>query len=129
MVCLNNGCWIESSYAIPDEWVQWKYNSEKHELVNIHGPSETEPLGWLSVLYNAEDISSFFASLRCGKSEDTKYIPTDSLLISLFALQNGFMQKGTLTIILADASEKTIDCASLFTPVDTVHEIDLTEVD
>lgn len=114
MVCLNNGCWIESSYNIPDNWIEWKYKSDTHELVNIRGPRETEPLGWLSVFHNEIDISSFFVSLRCGKSEDTKYAPTDSMLISLFALQNGFMPKGTLSIVLADASEKTIDCGLLF---------------
>ena len=132
MVCLNNGCWIEASYNIPDDWIQWKYLADTHELVNIHGPRETEPLGWLSVFYNAEDISSFFASLRCGKSEDTKYFPTDSMLISLFALQNGFMPKGSLSIILADASEKILDCGSLFTvpvpdPATTTTQVTFSE--
>jgi hypothetical protein len=115
MVCLTNGCWVESSHNIPDDWIEWKYNSEKHELIHIRGPSETTSLGWLSVFHNTEDISSFFVSLRHGKSEDTKYIPTDTMLISLFALQNGWMPRGTLTIVLEDASEKFINVHSLFT--------------
>jgi len=114
MVCLKNGCWLETSYSIPESWVEWKYSSENHELLHMNGPRETEHLGWLSVLNETNDMSSFFSSLRCGKSEDTHYIPTDSMLLSLFALQHGWMPKGTIHIILEDASEKTIDCASLF---------------
>ena len=131
MVCLNNGCWLEESYNIPDDWVQWKYNSDTHELVNNHGPTETDSLGWLSVFHNDVDISPFFVSLRCGKSENTKYVPTDSMVITLFALQSGVMPKGAITIILSDASEKTIQCSSLFTihPDSPEPSTDLTEID
>lgn len=114
MVCLKNGCWIEASYNIPESWIEWKYNSEKHELMNVYGPSQSEPLGWLSVIHDNVDISYFFASLRCGQSENTKYFPTDAMFISVFALQSGWMPRGKLTIILADASEKIIDCSTLF---------------
>ena len=120
MVCLKNGCWLESSYSIPDSWVEWQYSSENHTLLHTNGPRETEHLGWLAVSSDTNDLSPFFSSLRCGKSEDTKYIPTDSMLLSLFALQNGWMPKGMIRIILGDASVKTVDCGSLFSLVSPV---------
>jgi hypothetical protein len=87
------------------------------------GFKEMEPLGWLSVYSGDVDISSFFCSLRCRGT------PTDSMLLSLFGLQHGWIPKGKLTIVLADATEKIIDCTTLFTIPSTVEESDDSDSD
>ena len=106
MLLLKSGAWIDDDDRIPCDFVQMRYDSEKHTVFAQDSVSGRDP--WLSVVTeDSRDISDFFCSLRAPAM-------TNEAKIMLFAHQKGWFPVGALFIILRDGTDTTISVFSRF---------------
>ena len=106
MVLLKSGAWIDDDERIPRDFIQMRYDSEKHTVFAQDLISERDP--WLSVITeDSQDISDFFCTLRAP-------VMTNSAKVMLFAHQKGWIPVGTLSIILRDGSDISISVFSRY---------------
>ncbi len=106
MVLLKSGAWIDDDARIPHDFVQMRYDSEKHTVFAQGSVSERDP--WLSVVTeDSKDISDFFCTLKAPAM-------TNDAKIMLFAHQKGWFPVGILYIILRDGTDTSVSVFSRY---------------
>lgn len=125
MLYLRNGSWIDFSPAFePDQVLLW-YNSERHRVLGATESLEarSDRWSWLSAVERGgrqRDLTPWLEGLRVPRVAVSR-----SVLLALFAHQNGWMPRGVLTVILRDGSEEQIDADTGAEVVIGAREIDV----
>lgn len=113
MILMKNGFWVDANTKMPDDQIDWKYNSTDHRLSYLADESVRHiPWPWLSVIHPDMDMSDFFAELRVTAG---KTLPREHVLM-LYVHQKGWSPYGSLQITKRDLEEQELDISTSFPP-------------
>jgi hypothetical protein len=113
MILMKNGSWVDANTKMPDDQIEWTYNSTEHRLSYLGEDSVRHiPWPWLSVIHKDMDMSDFFADLRITAGKTL----TKEKVLMLYVHQKGWSPHCSLQITKRDLEEQELDISSAFPP-------------